>query len=152
MTTSYAAEIRTWRYEPPYDRYDMTTVDPAFLTDAENGYFALVADDELVGFRLFGVDGQVPGGRYDESALDIGGGLRPDLTGKGLGRLAISTGLEFGRQRFAPSAFRLTVATFNTRALRVVEALGFSAVEDFLASTDGSGYRILVRPEGASAR
>lgn len=152
MTASYAAEIVTWRYEPPYDCYDMTTVDPGFLTSAENGYFALVADDELIGFRLFGVDGRVPGGRYDQSALDTGGGLRPDLTGKGLGRLAISAGLEFGRQRFAPTAFRLTVATFNARALRVVEALGFSAVEDFLASTDGRGYRILVRPEAASPR
>jgi ribosomal-protein-alanine N-acetyltransferase len=152
MTLGHATEIGTWRYEPPYDRYDMTSVDPAFLVSAESGYFALVDDDQLIGFRSFGVDGQVPGGRYDASALDTGGGLRPDLTGKGLGRLAISTGLEFGEQRFAPAAFRVTVATFNARALRVVDALGFSAVEDFQASTDRRGYRILVRPAGASAR
>ncbi len=93
----------------------------------------------------------MPGGRYDASALDTGGGLRPDLTGKGLGRLAISTGLEFGKRRFAPAAFRVTVATFNARALRVVEALGFSATEDFQASTDGRSYRILVRPGAGSA-
>jgi RimJ/RimL family protein N-acetyltransferase len=149
MTASYATEIATWRYEAPYDCYDMTSADPAFLASTESGFFALAGDDDdLIGYRSFGADGQVPGGRYDASALDTGGGLRPDLTGKGLGRLAIATGLEFGRQRFAPAAFRVTVATFNTRALRVVEALGFRAVEDFQASTDGRGYRILVRPEG----
>lgn len=151
MTAGYAAEIGTWRYEPPYDCYDMTSADPAFLANAESGFFALVDVDDLVGFRSFGDDGQVPGGKYDKSALDTGGGLRPGLTGKGLGRLAISTGLEFGRQRFAPAAFRVTVATFNARALRVVESLGFRAVEDFLASNDGRDYRILVRLEGVSA-
>jgi len=152
MTASYAVEIATWRYEPPYDCYDMTGVDPAFLASAESGFFTVIGDDdELIGYRSFGADGQVPGGSYDASALDTGGGLRPDLTGKGLGRLAISTGLDFGRQRFAPAAYRVTVATFNARALRVVEALGFRAVDDFRASTDGRSYRILVRPEAGSA-
>lgn len=152
LTAAHAAQIGAWRYEPPYDCYDMTGVDPAFIASTESGFFALVADDdELIGFRSFGADGQVPGGQYDAAALDTGGGLRPDLTGKGLGRLAISTGLEFGRQRFAPAAFRVTVATFNIRALRVVESLGFSAVADFQATTDGRGYRILIRPEAGSA-
>jgi RimJ/RimL family protein N-acetyltransferase len=146
MTAARAAEVTTWRYQPPYDCYDMTDADPGFLADAASGYFALVDDaGELIGFRSFGADGQVPGGRYDTSALDTGGGLRPDLTGRGLGRLAISTGLDFGQQRYAPVAFRVTVATFNGRALAVVAALGFRGIEDFLASTDGRSYRILVR-------
>jgi [ribosomal protein S18]-alanine N-acetyltransferase len=147
MTTSYAADIVSWRYQLPYDCYDMTGVDPEFLTSEEGGFFALEDADELIGFRSFGADGQVPGGTYDSAALDTGGGLRPELTGKGLGRLAISTGLAFGRERFAPAAFRVTVASFNARALRVVEALGFSPVEEFRAGTDGRLYRILIRPE-----
>jgi [ribosomal protein S18]-alanine N-acetyltransferase len=147
MTTSYAADIVSWRYQRPYDCYDMTGVDPEFLTSEEGCFFALVDVSELIGFRSFGADGQVPGGAYDSAALDTGGGLRPEFTGKGLGRLAISTGLAFGRERFAPAAFRVTVATFNARALHVVEALGFSPVDDFRASTDDRRYRILVRPE-----
>lgn len=149
MTPFYAADIVSWRYQPPYDCYDLTRTDPEFLTSEEGGFFALVDAGELIGYRSFGADGQVPGGTYDAAALDTGGGLRPELTGKGLGRPAISTGLAFGRERFAPAAFRVTVATFNARALRVVQALGFSPVQDFLASTDGRGYRILVRPESA---
>jgi [ribosomal protein S18]-alanine N-acetyltransferase len=147
MTQAYAADIGGWRYPPPYDCYDMTGVDPDFLVDPESGFFALTDDDALIGFRSFGTDGQVPGGRYDSCALDTGGGLRPDLTGQGLGRRAISTGLEFGRQRFGPAGFRVTVAAFNARALRVVEGLGFSATDRFEATTDRSSYVILVRPE-----
>jgi len=103
----------------------------------------------MIGVRSFGQDGQVPGGSYDSSALDTGGGLRPDLTGKGLGREAISAGLEFGRREFAPGAFRVTVASFNERALRLVRSLGFRAAGSFLAATDGRSFEILVWPESA---
>lgn len=147
MSAPYAAEIVTWRYPAPYDCYDMTGANAAFIASAESGFFALTDIDELIGFRSFGADGQVPGGDYDDSALDTGGGLRPDLTGKGLGREAISTGLEFGRREFVPAAFRVTVASFNERALRVVRALGFRQVGSFAATTDGRRFEILVRPE-----
>ena len=147
MTPAYVADIVTWRYPPPYDCYDMTDADPPFLVSLASGYTALVEDGELIGFRSFGSDGQVPGGRYDSSALDTGGGLRPDLTGKGLGRQAIQTGLDFGREQFAPAAFRVTVASFNIRALRVVMALGFARTGSFPATTDGRSYEILIRPE-----
>jgi [ribosomal protein S18]-alanine N-acetyltransferase len=147
MTAAYAAQIVTWRYPPPYDCYDMTGASSAFIASAEGGFYALTDGDELIGFRSFGADGRVPGGEYDDSALDTGGGLRPDLTGKGLGREAISTGLEFGRQEFAPAAFRVAVASFNERALRVVRALGFRQVASFAATTDGRSFELLVRPE-----
>ena len=52
-----------------------------------------------------------------------------------------------GRERFAPAAFRVTVASFNLRALRVVEALGFRRVDSFRATTSGRSYEILTRPE-----
>src|SRR5215472_6015125 len=144
MTPAYAADIVTWRYEPPYDCYDMTSASPALIADPASGFFALVGRDELIGFRSFGVDGQVPGGDYDDLALDTGGGLRPDLTGRGLGRLAVTTGLEFGCLEFAPPAFRVTVASFNERALRVVRSLGFRDVSRFRALTDGRSFEILV--------
>lgn len=147
MTTVYATAIVTWRYPEPYACYDMTGATPDTLIDQANGFFALLEGDELIGFRSFGADGQVPGGTYWETALDTGGGLRPDLTGRGIGASAIETGLAFGRQRFSPAAYRVTIATFNVRAQRVVEALGFHRDSHFAATTDGRGYDILMRAE-----
>ena len=149
LSPEFAAELVGWRYPAPYQCYDLAGADPGYFTDPANGFRALVDDDgALIGYRSFGPDGRVPGGAYDETALDTGGGLRPDLTGlgRGLGREAIATGLAYGRATFHPTAFRVTVASFNTRARKVVESLGFVYRETFAATTDGSRYDILVLP------
>jgi RimJ/RimL family protein N-acetyltransferase len=147
MTREYAQDIAAWRYQPPYDFYDSDGADPAGFLDPANGFFALVAGAELIGFRSFGPDGRVPGGEYDDSALDTGGGLRPALTGRGLGRQAITVGLAYGRAAFAPKAFRVTVAAFNERALKVVRSLSFVEQSTFVATAVPIEFRILVRPE-----
>jgi hypothetical protein len=69
-------------------------------------------------------------------------GMRPDLTGRGLGEEFVHAGLRFARETYSPPAFRLTVATFNQRAIRVYERAGFEIVERFGPQT----------PAGASAR
>jgi [ribosomal protein S18]-alanine N-acetyltransferase len=147
LTPEFAAEMTGWRYPEPYQRYDFTGAEPGYFTDPANGFHALVDEaGALLGYRSFGPDGRVPGGGYDESALDTGGGLRPDLTGlgRGLGRQAIATGLAYGREQFHPAAFRVTVAAFNARARRVVESLGFARAATFNATTDGTEYDILI--------
>lgn len=147
LTREHALDLCTWRYAPPLERYDMTDADPDRLLAPEAGFHAVLAGEDLVGFRSFGPDGQVPGWEYDVGALDTGGGLRPELVGQGLGRHAVSAGLAFGRARFAPPAFRVTVAASNARALRVVEGLGFLRGGGFDAATDGRRHEVLVRPE-----
>lgn len=145
MTLAFARDIVTWRYPAPYDCYDMTSADPRFLADPRNGFHALVMAEGLAGFRSFGPDGRVPGWEYDDSALDTGGGLRPALTGRGLGQEAIRTGLEFGQREFSPAAFRMTIASFNVRVRTVVGRLGFVPVAAFAASTSGQEYTVYVR-------
>jgi RimJ/RimL family protein N-acetyltransferase len=147
LRREHALEICTWRYIPPYDCYDMTGADPDWLVQPESGFHALMAGDQLIGFRSFGPDGQVPGWDYDDQALDTGGGLRPQLVGQGLGRYAISAGLAFGRAQITPPAFRVTVASFNARALRTVEALGFQRVGRFDAARDRRSFVVLTRSE-----
>ncbi|TGN62535.1 N-acetyltransferase [Nocardioides eburneiflavus] len=147
LTRAHAEDMVTWRYDPPYDVYDMTGAAPDDLLDPALGFHAVLAGERLIGFRSFGPDGRVPGWDYDDTALDTGGGLRPSLTGQGLGRAAIAAGLAYGRDRYAPAAFRVTVASFNARARRTVESLGFEVVGSFAARRDGRPFDVLVRDE-----
>ena len=146
LQQEHAADICTWRYPKPYDCYDMGAATPDELLRPALNFHAVLLDGGLVGYRSFGVDGQVPGWEYDDAALDTGGGLRPELVGLGLGRRAISAGLAHGRAVFAPVSFRVTVAAFNRRALKVVGSLGFCRVGEFVR-TDGQAFVVLVRTE-----
>jgi ribosomal-protein-alanine N-acetyltransferase len=49
----------------------------------------------------------------------------------------VHAGLRFARETYSPPAFRLTVAAFNHRAIRVYERAGFETVVTFGAPTLG---------------
>ena len=98
---------------------------------------------DLAGYFCFGEDAQVASGRrlglYEvEPALDVGLGMRPDLTGRGLGEEFVHAGLRFAWETYSPPALRLTVATFNQRAIHVCERAGFEIVERFGADTQSA--------------
>ena len=144
MTAAYADELTRWEYPHPYDRYSMLDADPSEFLDPTSHFLALVdAAGELAGFRSFGRDGQVPGGTYDDSALDMGGGLRPDLTGRGLGGAAIQLGIDYAWENFDIQKLRVTVWQENKRALKVLSALGFQSLDRFVATTTQEEYQIL---------
>ena len=155
MNDEEARAVVSWRYEAPYDFYDMAT-DPQGLEELlgpperREGYYAVHSDGELVGFFCFGPGGQLPSFDYaDDGSLDVGLGLRPELTGKGLGLEFLLAGLEFGRRHFAPAGFRLAVATFNERAIQVYERAGFRRVTVFTHHT-GEGkqsFLLMTREE-----
>lgn len=145
MTLDHAEQIVGWEYPPPYERYSLVGTTASYFADPESGFVALVdAAGGLVGYRSFGPDGRVPGGRYDDSALDTGGGLRPDLTGRGLGRAAIQIGLDYGWSTFSCTTLRVTVWAQNERALKAVRSCGFGGAQHFVATSTGDDYVILI--------
>ena len=94
--------------------------------DPRLDYHAARLDGELVGFCCFGPAARVAGGDYRrEELLDVGLGLRPDLTGRGLGLAFVRAVLAHAGATRAPAGYRLTVAAFNRRAVRVYERAGF---------------------------
>ncbi len=106
-------------------------------------------DDDLIGFYCFGENAQVPGGRKSGlyqggNTLDIGLGMRPDLTGKGAGQPFVKKGIEFARQNFQPETLRLSVATFNKRAISVYEKEGF--IHDATFLNNGTEFLIMTLP------
>jgi [ribosomal protein S18]-alanine N-acetyltransferase len=107
------AQIAGWAYEPPYDFYD--------------GRHEPVRDPDRY-FAAYGETGSLVGHYYFEfeiGVLTYGLGMRPELTGRGLGLEFFRTGLEFGRARFRPERVVLAVAAFNERAVKVYERAGF---------------------------
>ena len=155
MNDEEARAVVSWRYEAPYDFYDVAKDQEGLEEllgppERREGYYAVRSDGELVGFFCFGPGGQVPGFDYaDDGFLDIGLGLRPDLTGRGLGLEFLLAGLDFGRRIFAPAGFRLAVATFNERAIQVYERAGFRRVTVFTHHTSGREQPFLLMTRGA---
>jgi ribosomal-protein-alanine N-acetyltransferase len=150
MDEAQARSILKWQYDPPYDLYDPGAGDVEetvqILLDPQYAYYALLtAEGELVAYCCFGADARVPGGDYGADALDVGLGVRPDLTGQGQGSAYVQAVLALARRTFSPSAFRVTIAEFNARALRVWEKAGFRRVQRFQRGQDGRAFLVLVR-------
>ena len=147
-----ASAILGWRYDPPYDIYNLASDDVESVVqsmmDPQNAYFSITDEKgELAAYCCFGREGQVPGGDYSSDALDIGMGVRPELTGRGLGHEFVDSVLDFAGTTFAPHMYRVTVAEFNERALRVWEKAGFQRPERFQRDRDKRPFVILVLPQ-----
>jgi len=120
-------ERDAWRYDPPYDFYNgdgLPVKNPEF--------FFAVRDDEgaLIGFYFFGPCGD---------ALFYGLGLRPDLTGRGLGEQFMLAGLTFARPIYGHRRVVLDVAAFNERAIRLYRRVGFTETGRHTETFDGYG-------------
>jgi RimJ/RimL family protein N-acetyltransferase len=125
-TEGYAQEVAEWRYEPPYDFYDAAAdpADAAEMRDSALGrhYRAVREDGEerLDAFWYFD---------WHVDVVEVGIGLRPDLTGRGLGETFLRAQLAYAAQHWQPATFRLFVAAWNERAIRLYERLGFREVD-----------------------
>jgi RimJ/RimL family protein N-acetyltransferase len=147
MTPVYALDISRWHYPEPYGVYSYRTMPTdeviAYMCDPAQRFYAVLEDGNLIAFRSYGPDGQVPGGDYDENHLDTGGGMRPDLTGQGKGLDVIGAGLDFATKQFGASRFRVTIAGFNQRAQKACQRLGFTTVQEFSRQSDGKPFVVM---------
>lgn len=140
MGDEEAREISGWRYEPPYDFYDWTS-DPDDLEELldperrKDAYFSVFEEEgTLIGF--FGIEAK-------DETVDVGLGLRPDLTGAGRGLDFVLAGLDFARELHSPTRFTLAVATFNERAIWVYERAGFRRGRVYTHNTNGGEFPFL---------
>jgi ribosomal-protein-alanine N-acetyltransferase len=126
MTEPDARSVAKWLYPEPYSFYNWSMfpddVDELLDPAGWGTVFFSARDrrDGLVGyFEYRPIDGSHAG------SLGVGLGMRPDLTGRGRGRQFVESGLRFAGELFRPRRYLLRVATFNQRAIRVYEAVGF---------------------------
>lgn len=126
-----------WHYEEPYNFYDLQ----ADIEDYEefihpetrkNTYSVFRDDNELIGYITF---------NNNCDSIEIGLGMKPNLTGKGLGECFLNNSIMFTQTLF-PSMNRITlrVASFNKRAIKVYKRCGFKEVGKITMDTNGSSY------------
>ena len=128
-----------WRYEGEYAFYNMDAdeEDLALFLDADersDTTFAIL-DDELIGFVTLQFE--------SADAVSIGLGMRPDLTGSGNGHRFLTSILNWIEATYGTRTVRLAVATFNKRAIRLYESLGFIPQDTFMQETNGGVYPFL---------
>ena len=139
--------ILSWRYNESLNFYNPNPSEieetvKDFL-NPENSYYSIFNNrNQLVAYCCFGEDARVKGGNYDVKALDIGFGLNPNLTRKGITFRIISAVYDFAKSHFSPTLFRVTVVEFNQQAIRLYEKAGFKQVQKFQREQDGMYFLV----------
>lgn len=140
MTQEQAENIASdWHYEGKYSFYDIKSdkEDLAeFLNPIERGdaYYIVNNGNEEIGFFCFENEGD---------SVDIGLGMKPELTGRGHGLDFLRSGLRHAISKYNPRGITLSVAIFNERAIKVYKKAGFVPVETFMHNTNGSRFEFL---------
>jgi ribosomal-protein-alanine N-acetyltransferase len=132
MDEAAAGAIAEWRYPGEYGFYDLSA-DPDDLGEMldrsrwEEEYFRVDRDGCLAGFwQIKPARGEV---------TEIGLGLAPELTGRGLGTAFVLAGVDLTVASTRTAVVALDVAEFNRRARTVYERVGFRAVRTLVRET-----------------
>lgn len=140
MTPEVARVIaEQWRYPPPYDFYD-ADADPEdraeLLTPQQ---WPEVMEQALLGEEVIGF----LSAQEEDGAWEIGLGMRPDLTGRGMGESFVRACLDRLGELAPGEPVVLGVAAFNERAIRVYERCGFVRAGEYDQETNGGVHRFL---------
>ncbi|MSD91272.1 GNAT family N-acetyltransferase [Bifidobacterium asteroides] len=142
LTQANADQIaREWHYNDMYSFYDMEN-DPEDLEEIitprlrANKYYQILDDkDELVGYFCLE--------RLSEEKVEVGLGLRPDLTGRGLGLNFVKEIEAFIQNNFNYELIILSVASFNKRAIKVYQRAGFKIDGSKLQKSNDGVYEFI---------
>ena len=141
MTQEQAEDIAyNWHYQGDFSFYNMESDQEdlvEFLDPETRGQsnFVVMNDNKVIGFFSFT--------KVANHTIDIGLGMRPDLTSKGNGLDFLKAGLDFTKSKYCPQNITLSVATFNQRAIKVYKKIGFIEVHTFMQETNGGTFEFL---------
>ncbi|GAA0596608.1 GNAT family protein [Virgibacillus siamensis] len=140
MNEDLAKQILSWKYESPYDFYN-NEVNNEGIKERLDGSYQVLLDEKgkVFGFLCTGETARIPIGNkygvYNENFVDIGLGMNPNYAGNGYGYDFCSFIINYIRENNKGIPMRLSVATFNKRAIRLYEKLGFEEGDKFAAGS-----------------
>ncbi|WP_025115984.1 GNAT family N-acetyltransferase [Lysinibacillus fusiformis] len=129
-----------WHYEGHYSFYDIEADQEdlqAFLDPYTRGnsIFAVLKNQELVAFFSMMT--------VADQTMEIGLGMKPSLTGKGLGFDFLKNAIDFVLANYPCEMITLSVATFNLRAIKLYRKVGFKDAHTYMQATNGGVYEFL---------
>ncbi|MGP4040960.1 GNAT family N-acetyltransferase [Gracilibacillus sp. D59] len=148
MDENSARKSLSWRYEKPYDFYNTDVSEEEMNERLDGSYKAIIADNgELFGLLCIGETAQIPVGHtygvYTDKNIDLGLGMNPDYVGKGYGYEFCIFIINYIRENHVEIPLRLSVATFNKRAIHLYEKLGFVKKDKFI--TDYAEFMTMIK-------
>ena len=134
MLEEHAKEVCNWKYEDEYSVYNLSDWETvvqnnwelAIKEEREANFLSVTQKDQLVAYGVITMK--------NDSVL-IGIGLKPSLCGKGLGKEIMRLLIEEGKARFPDAPMALEVRTFNRRAIKCYESIGFEIMDKYRRDT-----------------
>jgi ribosomal-protein-alanine N-acetyltransferase len=135
LTEDYCQQICEWRYPAPFNIYNwpaweqMMTHEMQFADQAirESQFAAVIrSNDELIGYAQFFPIVHV---------TRLGLGLRPDLCSQGLGVHFVQSVIHEAIRRTPHCEIDLEVHTWNVRAQKTYEKVGFIVADEYELTT-----------------
>ncbi|AOT68613.1 GNAT family N-acetyltransferase [Geosporobacter ferrireducens] len=131
LSENYAKEICNWRYEGDYAVYnfsDWNVVvkngwDLAVKERRESDFLAILLDNRLIAFGRL---------TTSEGKAFIGIGLEPSICGKGIGKDVMKLLIIECKKRFPECIIALEVRSFNKRAIKCYENVGFEIKDKYI--------------------
>ncbi len=141
LTQIHALEIANeWKYDDIYSFYDMTAdaEDYEEFIDEDlrnqNDHYEALENNKLIGFFCV---------IQENSSIEIGLGMRPDICGKGKGKHFVKQIIDFLEHNYKFDKLIMNVASFNQRAIKVYRSCGFKDSEITKRSSNGGVYEFL---------
>lgn len=134
LNEDYAKEICSWNYDGEYSVYNFSD----WNVVVENGWDLAIKEKRECNFIAILLDNQlIAYGRLtkNQDKAFIGIGIKPTLCGKGLGKDVMKLLIKECNRRFPDCLVGLEVRSFNKRAIRCYESIGFKIKNTYVKNT-----------------
>lgn len=134
LTELLAEEICSWKYEGRYSVYNFSDWDEvvknkwdlSIKEKRELEFVGLTYKNNFIAYgRIFSVD----------KKIFLGVGIKPEQCGSGHGKNVMSLLIEEAEKRNLLESIYVEVRTFNTRAKKCYESIGFEIVDEYMKKT-----------------